>query len=166
MSSTSRNDTENTFNPEQTMYQQRSGHHIIDPTEEIKENPDPKQMKLETSAQQRADSSVAVCEGSFNSNPSGREILVSRAEKLMEEYHGKVAKDEEEIGKKKEMIQAAADQMIMKLEEGNYQARVNLQTTISGIFQELQQHLEMIEPVEEELASFTAGLEMFFKDIK
>ena len=90
MSSTSRNDTENTFNPEQTMYQQRLTHHVIDLTEEIKENPDTKQIKHETSAQHRlwADSSVALCEGSFNSNPSGREILVSRAEKLMEEYHG------------------------------------------------------------------------------
>merc|ERR1719319_464319 len=67
----------------------------------------------------------------------GQEMLV--------EYHGKVAKDEEEIGKKKEMIQkemiqAAADQMIMKLEE-----KTLSKESIRSIFQELQQNLEMIE---------------------
>merc|ERR1719319_1187821 len=67
----------------------------------------------------------------------GQEMLV--------EYHGKVAKDEEEIGKKKEMIQkemiqAAADQMIMKLVE-----KTLSKESIRSIFQELQQNLEMIE---------------------
>jgi len=78
-------------------------------------------------------------EGSFNTNPSGQEMLVSQAEKPMVEYHGKVAKDEEKIGKK-EMIYAAEDQMIMKLEEGTL-----TKESIRSIFKEMQKHLLMIE---------------------
>jgi len=74
-------------------------------------------------------------EGSFNTNPSGQEMLVSQAEKPMVEYHGKVAKDEEKIGKK-EMIYAAEDQMIMKLEEGTL-----TKESIRSIFKEMQKHL-------------------------
>jgi len=80
-------------------------------------------------------------EGSFNTNPSGQEMLVSQAEKPMVEYHGKVAKDEEKpLLKKKEMIYAAEDQMIMKLEEGTL-----TKESIRSIFKEMHQHLLMIE---------------------
>jgi len=85
-------------------------------TDEMKEIPDPKQMKL--------DSSVALCEGSLNTNPSGQEMMGR-----------KVAKDEEKIGKK-EMIYAAEDQMIMKLEEGTL-----TKESIRSIFKEMQKHL-------------------------
>jgi len=79
-------------------------------------------------------------EGSFNTNPSGQEMLVSQAEKPMVEYHGKVAKDEGHILKKKEMIYAAEDQMIIKLEEGTLSKE-----SIRSIFKEMHQHLLMIE---------------------
>jgi len=81
-------------------------------------------------------------EGSFNTNPSGQEMLVSQAEKPMVEYHGKVAKDEElpHLLQKKEMIYAAEDQMIMKLEEGSL-----TKESIRSMFKEMHQHLLMIE---------------------
>ena len=83
-------DNKNVFSPEQAVYQQGFSHQFSGTSEEIKEDSKSKQMKYETpaAAQQRISCSDSLFEGSFNSNPTGREMLVSRAEKIMEEYHG------------------------------------------------------------------------------
>ena len=103
---------------------------------------------------------------SFSSSPSGREVLTTKAEKVIAEYNKCVEEDENKIEMAKKAIKDMADMVIRNLEEEMYKKQMKMNEKMQEILININTKLEALESQEEELQNFSAGLAMFMGDLK
>ena len=109
---------------------------------------------------------ASTAEISFSSSPSGREVLTTKAEKVIAEYNKCVEEDENKIEMAKKAIKDMADMVIKNLEEEMYKKQTKMNENMQEMLTNINTKLETLEGQEEELKSFSAGLAMFMGDLK
>ena len=65
-------------------------------------------------------------EMNFNSMPSGREVLTTKAEKVISDYNKCVEEDEKQLEKIKKAIQEMSEMMIRTFEEKMYKKQMKM----------------------------------------
>eukprot|EP00092_Neocalanus_flemingeri_P016798 GFUD01018167.1.p1 GENE.GFUD01018167.1~~GFUD01018167.1.p1 ORF type:complete len:125 (+),score=57.55 GFUD01018167.1:87-461(+) len=102
----------------------------------------------------------------FKSVPSGREVLMDNAEKLIAQYNKSVEADEKMLEKVKRAVQNTSEMVINMLEEKMYKKQMMMNEKMQEVIVEINTQLEQLEGQEEELKNFSAGLAMFMGDLK
>ena len=102
----------------------------------------------------------------FNSTPSGREVLTTKAEQVIAEYNKCVEEDEHRIERLKKAIQDVADHVIKNFEEQMYNKQVKMNEKMQEVIHSINTKVEALEGQEEELKNFSAGLALFMGDLK
>ena len=110
--------------------------------------------------------SSGLADLNFSSSPSGREVLIARAEKVIAEYNKSVEEDEAQLEMVKRAVQEMAEMMIKSLEEKMYKKQMKMNEKMQEMIQEINAQLERLEGQEDELKNFSAGLAMFMGDLK
>ena len=64
--------------------------------------------------------------GSYNSNPSGWEILNSKLETIIADYNKQVEEEAKVVAEQKKAIQEMAEAMIRRLEQVSHQRQVDM----------------------------------------
>ena len=105
-------------------------------------------------------------EMNFNSLPSGREVLMTKAEKVIFDYNKCVEKEEKQLEEIKKAVQEMSEMLIRTLEEKMYQKQMKMNEKMQDMILEINTKLEDLEEQEEELKNFSAGLSMFMGDLK
>ena len=103
---------------------------------------------------------------SFNSTPTGREVLTAKAEQVIAEYNKCVEDDENQLEMIKKAVQDMSDMVIRTLEEKMYIKQMKMNEKMQEMILEINTQLEVLEGQEEELKNFSAGLAMFMGDLK
>ena len=102
----------------------------------------------------------------FNSMPSGREVLMAKAEKVISEYYKCVEEEEKQLEEIKKAVQDMSEMMIRTLEEKMYKKQLIMNEKMQEMILEINTKLEELEGQEEELKNFSAGLAIFMGDLK
>ena len=103
---------------------------------------------------------------SFNSTPTGREVLTAKAEQVIAEYNKCVEEDETQLEMIKKSVQDMSEMVIRTLEEKMYTKQMKMNENMQEMILEINTQLEVLEGQEEELNNFSAGLAMFMGDLK
>ena len=103
---------------------------------------------------------------SFNSTPTGREVLTAKAEQVIAEYNKCVEEDETQLEMIKKSVQDMSEMVIRTLEEKMYTKQMKMNENMQEMILEINTQLEVLEGQEEELKNFSAGLAMFMGDLK
>ena len=103
---------------------------------------------------------------SFNSTPTGREVLTAKAEQVIAEYNKCVEEDENQLEMIKKAVQDMSEMVIRTLEEKMYTKQMKMNEKMQEMILEINTQLEVLEGQEEELKNFSAGLAMFMGDLK
>ena len=98
---------------------------------------------------------------SFNSTPTGREVLTAKAEQVIAEYNKCVEEDETQLEMIKKSVQDMSEMVIRTLEEKMYTKQMKMNENMQEMILEINTQLEVLEGQEEELKNFSAGLAMF-----
>ena len=109
---------------------------------------------------------LTEAEMNFNSMPSGREVLTTKAEKVISDYNKCVEEDEKQLEEIKKAVQEMSEMMIRTLEEKMYKKQMMMNEKMQEMILEINTKLEDLEGQEEELKNFSAGLAMFMGDLK
>ena len=102
---------------------------------------------------------------SFNSNPSGKALLMEEAQKVIDEYNRCLESDEKLLEDVKGEIMAPAESMIKAVEESCYKNQMKMNASMQATLTEINTKLEHLDAQEEELRNFSAGLAMFMGDM-
>ena len=103
---------------------------------------------------------------SFNSTPTGREVLTAKAEQVIAEYNKCVEEDENQLEMIKKAVKDMSEMVIRTLEEKMYTKQMKMNEKMQEMILEINTQLEVLEGQEEELKNFSAGLAMFMGDLK
>ena len=109
---------------------------------------------------------VIDVEMNFNSSPSGREILMIKAEESIAEYNKCLEDDEKQLEIVKNTIRSATETLIRQLEEEIFKKHTRMNQQMEKLIGEINDQMAKVEAQEEELKNFAAGLSMFIGDIK
>ena len=102
----------------------------------------------------------------FKSVPSGREVLMGKAEKVIADYNRSVEEDEKKLEKVKKAVNRMSELVINNMEEKSYKKQMKINEKMEEMMLEINTQLEQLEGQEEELKNFSAGLAMFMGDLK
>ena len=103
---------------------------------------------------------------SFNSEPSGKAILMEEAQKVIDEYNKCLESDDKMLEDVKSAIMAQAEAMIKSVEESCYKSQMKMNESMQATLTDINSKLEKLDDQEEELRNFSAGLAMFMGDLK
>ena len=81
-------------------------------------------------------------EMNFNSMPSGREVLMAKAEKVISEYYKCVEEEEKQLEEIKKAVQDMSEMMIRTLEEKMYKKQLIMNEKMQEMILEINNKLE------------------------
>ena len=102
----------------------------------------------------------------YRGNPSGKEVLASKLEKIIEDYNLQVSEDAKMFEGIKQSLQGQVDKAVKGLEEVAYNRQLLMHTKMTEMITTIQEELQKAEGEEEELKQFVDCLSQFNVDIK
>ena len=103
---------------------------------------------------------------SFNSEPSGKAILMEEAQKVIDEYNRCLESEEKLLEDVKSAIMAQAEAMIKAVEESCYNNQMKMNASMQSSLTEINTKLGKLDDEEEELRNFSVGLAVLMGDLK
>ena len=80
----------------------------------------------------------------FKSVPSGRKVLMSKAEKVIADYNRSVEEDEQKLEKFKKAVQRMSEMVINMMEEKMYKKQVKMNEKMEEMMLEINTQLEQL----------------------
>ena len=102
----------------------------------------------------------------YRGNPSGKEVLASKLEKIIEDYNLQVSEDAKMFEGIKQSLQGQVDKAVKGLEEVAYNRQLLMHTKMTEMITTIQEDLEKAEGEEKELKQFVDCLSKLNVDIK
>ena len=103
---------------------------------------------------------------SYSGNPSGKEILTGKMEKMIEDYNTSVEEQRTLVESIKQRINDASRKAIEKVEETYYNKQVEMHKKMEKNMIKIQEQFQQLAEEEDELKLFADGLDKFLGDVK
>merc|ERR1712059_124089 len=109
---------------------------------------------------------MTLPELSFTSSPTGREVLLARAQEVIEAYNTAVEQQEGAVEEVRKMVLDQAELLIARFVENMENKRSLMNKEMQSMINEINQELSDLGPQEEELLNFSSGLGLLMKEMK
>ena len=103
---------------------------------------------------------------SFNSSPSGKEILYNQMKQLLEEYNVHAEEEKRVFEAVKKTLDDEHKAALAQIEAVHYNNQIKMHKKMEAVLSKMQDQFALLETEEDELRKFTEGLTMFMMDMK
>ena len=104
--------------------------------------------------------------GSYYSSPSGREILNSKLETIVEDYKRQVEEEAKLLADQKKAILEMEEAMIRLVEQASYQRLIDMHAKMKQMTEKINEDLQATLEEEEQLKQFSEALIKLGNEIK